>query len=54
MEMKRFYRKKDNVLVYIDQKADSKFWDQQWQNENINFKKIFTKNSYVSEITKKY
>ena len=52
--MKRLHRKKDNVLVYIDQKADSKFWDQQWKNDRTKFKKPFPKNSYVSDITKKF
>jgi len=53
-QMKRLYRQKDNVLVYLDQKADSKFWDQQWESNKTKFKKPFPKNSYVSDVTKKY
>ena len=49
--MKRFYRKKNNALVYLGKKANQEFWDSQWTNSK---KKSFPKESYVSTITKEY
>lgn len=52
--MNRYYRKKDNVLVYIGSNANQDFWDNQWKEVNDKQKINFSKNSYVSDITKRY
>ncbi len=52
--MRRYLRKRDNVLVYIGTNADQDFWDSQWKEINNKKKTNFSKNSYVSDITKKY
>ena len=49
--MERFYRKKNNALVYLGEEANQDFWDSQWMGSN---KRSFQKNSYVSDLTKKY
>ena len=55
--MKRFYSKKLKKLVYLGQKADNKFWDDQWKKEikqEDKFNNIFNEHSFVSNHTKKY
>jgi len=52
--MHKYYDKVNERLVYINKKADEKYWDAHW-NDNINFKTyVAKKNMFVSKTTKKY
>lgn len=54
MESKRYFDKIQRQLVYIEQKATSTFWDEQWKDEALVKRLQSVQDTYVTRITKKY
>lgn len=53
--MPRFYDKKNHRLIYIEQPANTNFWDGHWQKQKSSLEKIRQKKAtFVSRITKRY
>ena len=51
----RYFDKKNNRLVYIFKRANSKFWDKKWTNTNLKKSILSTpKNNLVTKTTKKF
>lgn len=51
---RRYFDKKNCRIVYIGQLADDNFWNQHWNNKNINIEAISLKNRLLINLTKKY
>jgi len=53
--MTKYYDKNNNRLVFIEKKADSKFWDKHWNGNKNSFKNQYTpKSNFVVRYTQKF
>jgi len=52
IQMGKYFDKKNNRLVFIEEKADSKFWDRHWDNYKKNLEKIRKKKVYRGFVVK--
>lgn len=52
--MIRYYDQTNHRLIYIDKKADSKFWDAQWRTDNFEQAIKGPRNRFTLKYTSKY
>jgi len=50
----RYYDKKNNRLVYINNKATDEYWDEHWENDNFEKLVRIKSNKFIETNTNKY